>query len=128
MRKQGFSCDGMNQVPSRIELKTDRFPKEVSWEPINAAVHPKWNILANLNFASIKNVCYQFLIKYLKGNGICCDFDDVHYKVYFDDEMVAEGVNFGSLVLQTRIIMFLSDVYKWEHLDKLDEWHARYKT
>jgi hypothetical protein len=108
-----FSACGVNEVPIRIELKTDSFPEETSWELIDISsskitlvissppavvVYPRHGNTKPMSYhtACIKrsSSCYQFVIHDSKGNGICCDFGKGQYKVFFDDMVVAEGGDF----------------------------------
>ncbi len=90
-----------------VDIFTDEYPDETSWEMIERAsgtvvgsagplVDPftqhHWEVCGD------PNLCYDFYIYDLYGDGICCEYGDGHYEIYdFAGTMVCSGGDFGSV-------------------------------
>ncbi|HOY38318.1 MAG TPA: Omp28-related outer membrane protein [Bacteroidales bacterium] len=89
-----------------IELKTDNYGSETTWEVVNtlnndvlAEGGPYTNVSAVQTIAPIDvdgTGCYAFYIYDEYGDGICCNYGSGYYKVYYDDVMIGQGGEFSS--------------------------------
>ncbi len=98
----GFSF-GQHNIA--IELKTDNYGSETSWELINTITGatigeggPYTNVsggtLYNFDFDVTGDECYSFYIYDSYGDGMCCNYGTGYFKVYYDSELVDEGGSF----------------------------------
>ncbi|MEZ4950023.1 MAG: lysyl oxidase family protein [Saprospiraceae bacterium] len=93
-----------------IELKTDDFPYESSWEIRRGGktIFKKENLnipnhLYSDTLSLDSNYCHTFLIFDKNNNGICCQNGDGYYRVYENGSLILEGNEF-----QTSEYLFLN--------------------
>jgi len=90
------------QVPFELDLKTDNYPGETTWELENSSGNqvlsggPYTDRLTDHNV----NKCldpdsYTFTIKDSWGDGICCGYGSGSYSVKYDGNTAKEGGSFG---------------------------------
>ena len=78
-----------------LELKTDNFGGETSWDLLNSLGEIVYtgnnyddNTLYTINWELNTNDCYSFIIYDSAGNGICCESGAGYYKVKNENELV----------------------------------------
>ncbi|MDG1675365.1 MAG: hypothetical protein P8H88_07960, partial [Flavobacteriales bacterium] len=88
-----------------VELLTDGYPGETSWEVImdgevvmSGGPYSESGalFLDTLCFASAEEPCIQFEIFDSFGDGICCGYGDGYYNVTLDGQLMANGGDFGN--------------------------------
>jgi len=88
-----------------VELLTDGYPGETSWEVImdgevvmsgGSYSESGALFLDTLCFASAEEPCIQFEIFDSFGDGICCGYGDGYYNVTLDGQLMANGGDFGN--------------------------------
>ncbi len=98
--------NGCAEDEIRIEIMTDEFGQETTWEV--------WDVIGNvmvgsggpydgpnddewlfIEYVCVPPGCYEFTIFDDFGDGICCDYGIGYYNVYYNDELVGTGGEFG---------------------------------
>ena len=88
-----------------VELLTDSYPGETSWEVImdgevvmSGGPYSESGalFLDTLCFASEEEPCIQFEIFDSFGDGICCGYGEGYYNVTLDGQLMANGGDFGN--------------------------------
>ena len=88
-----------------VELLTDSYPGETSWEVImdgevvmSGGPYSESGalFLDTLCFASEEEPCIQFEIFDSFGDGICCGYGEGYYSVTLDGQLMANGGDFGN--------------------------------
>ena len=97
---------GSNQTVLQVDLKTDRYPEETSWNVVditNSSVavlskndYSDGSTLHSDLYCLNRSNCYEFTIIDSYADGICCNVGDGNYTVFYDDGIIAEGGEFGS--------------------------------
>mmetsp|Transcript_16602 Transcript_16602/g.19699 ORF Transcript_16602/g.19699 Transcript_16602/m.19699 type:complete len:199 (-) Transcript_16602:82-678(-) len=97
-------ADGEN--PLRLDVVTDRFPKQTTWQVNNLANQtvlnggPDKKVFSAYQEAHCldKGSCYQFMIKDFTSDAICCSWfsGNGSYTLYFDSTLVLEGGSFSA--------------------------------
>lgn len=94
---------GCDQDSITVEIMTDNFPAETSWEIFQQGV----GIIAtgggysNSNSLYIEQICvepggcYDFTIYDTYGDGICCTYGNGYYNVLYNNQLVGSGGEFG---------------------------------
>jgi len=93
------------QTPLRLDLITDRFPKQITWQVTNLQNQtiiyggPYDEIFSTYEeaYCLVKESCYQFTIQDSASDGMCCKWfsgNNGSYKLYFDSIPIMEGGNF----------------------------------
>merc|ERR1712003_456274 len=95
------NCGG--GVSSVLELTTDNYPGETSWDIKNSSGDEKYNGsgYSDANTLYTLNMClesdeYTFTITDAYGDGICCSYGTGGYKIKVDGTEVVSGGEFGS--------------------------------
>jgi hypothetical protein len=94
---------GSNQTVLQVDLKTDWWPGDTSWNVVDIT-NPSWEVLSKNDYSDERTFhsdlyclnwsnCYQFTINDSVGDGIV---GDGKYTVFYDDGIIAEGGEFGS--------------------------------
>jgi len=93
------------ESPLRLDLVTDRFPKQTTWQVINLQNEIVFNggpydkLFTAYQEAQclVKEGCYEFTIQDSASDGICCNWfsGNGRYKLHFDSTLVQEGDNFS---------------------------------
>ncbi|MEN9638747.1 MAG: hypothetical protein RLZZ262_615 [Bacteroidota bacterium] len=87
-----------------VEILTDEYPEETTWELINASnqviatggPYSDESTLHTLEVCAPTDACYTFIIYDDYGDGICCQYGDGSYQVIDPlGQVVAEGGNFN---------------------------------
>lgn len=105
----GIDCGGSKCEPCRIacdenrvkiNITFDEFPEEVSWTiktlSGESIIYGAYTT-GNADFSTVEKEiclpdgCYEFTIKDVFGDGICCDKGRGSYKVTFGDKVLASG-------------------------------------
>merc|ERR1712029_1046248 len=88
---------------SVLELTTDNYPGETSWDIKNSSGDEKYNGsgYSDANTLHTLNMClesdeYTFTITDAYGDGICCSYGTGGYKIKVDGTEVVSGGEFGS--------------------------------
>ncbi|KAL7528586.1 hypothetical protein ACHAXR_002518 [Thalassiosira sp. AJA248-18] len=89
-------------MPLTVEVTTDGFPFETSWELINTSTgqvektSPEYTAKNEFHRDEycVPEAQYNFTIYDTAGDGICCSFGEGSYRVLFGLEVVAEGGEF----------------------------------
>ena len=89
-----------------MELKTDNYPEETTWEVTNSAgdviysggpYNGQQGTIFNETFEFEDDDCYTFAIYDAYGDGICCAYGQGYYKLMDEESVVfMEGGEFGS--------------------------------
>jgi len=92
------------KTPLRLDLTTDRFPKQTSWQVtnlenntvLNGDPYDKLFSYYQKVLCLDDEACYRFTIQDSASNGICCDWFSGNgiYELYFDSFLIQEGGNF----------------------------------
>jgi len=94
-----------NNTNITIEIKTDNYGSETSWELINAVDNsvvvsggPYTNVTGGQTFtvnqSVADNACYKFKINDGYGDGMCCTYGNGYYKVLNGSDVIVEGASF----------------------------------
>jgi len=96
-------------LKAKVEVFTDNYPGETSWDikDVDGAVVASRNSYTSGSTLYEDKVClpetaacsgtdYTFTINDTYGDGICCSYGIGSYKVSIEDEIYAEGGEFGS--------------------------------
>ncbi|MDA0939366.1 MAG: lysyl oxidase family protein [Bacteroidetes bacterium] len=103
--KSAWSQCGDGESTLVVELLTDGYPGETSWEVImdgevvmSGGPYSESGalFLDTLCFASAEEPCIQFEIFDSFGDGICCGYGDGYYNVTLDGQFMANGGDFGN--------------------------------
>jgi hypothetical protein len=96
-----FFLSAAAQKEYKIELKTDNFPYESSWEIRRGGktIFKKENLnLPNHLYSDTisldSNFCHTFLIFDKNSNGICCQNGEGYFRVYENGNLILEGDEF----------------------------------
>merc|ERR1712048_1313710 len=88
---------------SMLELTTDNYPGETTWDIKNSSGDEKYNGsgYSDANTLHSINMClasdeYTFTITDAYGDGICCSYGNGGYKITVDGTEVVSGGEFGS--------------------------------
>ena len=108
----GSCCFGGGQL--LINITTDNYPSETSWELVNQsgvvvasinagdltsnATNYSWSICVN------NNECYDFIIYDTYGDGICCSYGNGSYTLTYGGIIVASGGAFSSSETTSNLI------------------------
>ncbi|KAL7523794.1 hypothetical protein ACHAXR_001396, partial [Thalassiosira sp. AJA248-18] len=92
-----------------IEIRTDNYPLETSWELFNNCTEKIVEtspVYANTTTLYSENYClppgmYTFIMKDAWGDGICCSFKEGYYKVMYGETVEMEGGDFGLVESKT---------------------------
>lgn len=89
--------DGTGSIVS-VQIKTDMYPEEVSWELKSGGVlidemdsYDGKNYLYTHYYCVSSEECIDFKMVDSFGDGICCDYGEGYYEVYKDQELIASG-------------------------------------
>lgn len=89
--------DGTGSIVS-VQIKTDMYPEEVSWELKSGGVlidemdsYDEKNYLYTHYYCVSSEECIDFKMVDSWGDGICCDFGEGYYEVHKDQELIASG-------------------------------------
>merc|ERR1712154_313014 len=100
------NCGG--GVTSVLELTTDNYPGETSWDIKNSSGDKKYNGsgYSDANTLYTLNMClesdeYTFTITDAYGDGICCSYGTGGYKIKVDGTEVVNGGDFGDSETET---------------------------
>ncbi len=106
---------GPGEVAITIEIMTDDYGSETSWEVTNAdtgdvicegpATAYESNTLYTEECCVDPAGCYNFTIFDSFGDGICCSYGEGYYNVYYDSTLVGSGGEFGT----DESILFIGD-------------------
>merc|ERR1712176_853538 len=95
------NCGG--GVSSVLELTTDNYPGETSWDIKNSSGDEKYDGsgYSDANTLHTLNMCletdeYTFNIADTYGDGICCSYGSGEYKIKVNGEEVVSGGEFGA--------------------------------
>ncbi len=89
----------------RVEILTDNYPNETTWvvvEQGTGTIMGSGGPYGSTGTLYIHEICvtymgcYDFTIYDSYGDGICCGYGYGHYEVYYEDDLVGEGGDFGS--------------------------------
>merc|ERR1711902_311992 len=90
-------------VGSVLELTTDNYPSETSWDIKNSSGDQKYDGsgYSDANTLHALNMCletdeYTFNIADTYGDGICCSYGSGEYKIKVNGEEVVSGGEFGA--------------------------------
>lgn len=99
-----FLCDDESESKLTVNLKTDDYAYEISWELVDALDNnaligkgDEYKLKSTLhthNFC-VKPSCFALTIKDSFGDGICCAWGDGYYEVLLDGEVMATGGEYG---------------------------------
>jgi hypothetical protein len=87
-----------------VEILTDEYPEETTWELVNAnnqviatgGPYAQQSTLYTTEVCAPNDACYTFIIYDSFGDGICCQYGDGNYQVLdAQGSVVADGGNFG---------------------------------
>merc|ERR1712157_656618 len=100
------NCGG--GVTSVLELTTDNYPGETSWDIKNSSGDEKYNGsgYSDANTLHTLNMClesdeYTFTITDAHGDGICCSYGTGGYVIKVDGTEVVNGGEFGDSTTET---------------------------
>ena len=105
-------CEGLPTEDATIviEILTDEYASETTWELVdehdNVVAQGTGLLSSTLQSWDIPVMscgCYTFTIFDSYGDGICCDYGDGYYNVYYEGTLVATGGDFGDLETTTDI-------------------------
>lgn len=85
-----------------LTIKSDEYPEEVEWllfdgtgtEILKSAKYPESENGFKHCFAG--NTCWRFVLKDSYDNGICCEYGQGEYELYWEGERIYKGGEFGS--------------------------------
>jgi len=103
-------CKLDSQVKVRLELQTDTFPSDTSWEFLDRSRNATLMKASNTKYSSlnldIREVCldrgeYEYTLYDTFGDGLCCNHGRGYYKIFYqrDDgswQLVVAGSQFES--------------------------------
>jgi hypothetical protein len=101
----GYGCA---EDEIKIEILTDNYPEETTWEVYDVLADPPLLVGSGGPYDGYPNTlfrdyicvppggCYEFTIYDVFGDGICCDYGEGYYNIYYNDQVVATGGEFGS--------------------------------
>ena len=106
---QGETCPEFNcpepcpEAVITIEIFTDDYPEETTWEIVEhgVGVIASGGPYADPGTLYIERICvgfdrcFDFTIFDVYGDGICCSYGYGYYAIYYEDELVAFGGEFG---------------------------------
>lgn len=98
-------CGGCPEDSILIEIMTDEYPWETTWEVLESGTS---NVVRSggpyngismmfVEYVCIEDTgCYDFVIYDEAGDGICCDYGIGYYRVYLNGALVDSGGQFGA--------------------------------
>ncbi|UCE66688.1 MAG: hypothetical protein JSU85_01330 [Candidatus Zixiibacteriota bacterium] len=99
-------CGGCPEDSIVIEIMTDNYPYETTWEILESGTsdvigsggpYNGRNMLFVEYICAENSGCYDFIIYDEYGDGICCDNGNGYYNVFLNDSLVATGGEFDFL-------------------------------
>jgi len=104
----GGNEDTCNSITLKVEIKTDAYPSETSWEIKN---DKGIIVFSGGSYTSRHTVyshdiclpqgCYDFQIKDKYGDGICCNYGQGHYFIKRESETLFQGGQFANEEMHT---------------------------
>jgi pimeloyl-ACP methyl ester carboxylesterase len=87
-----------------IEIKTDNYPSETSWNITNPSglvvfsggSYNSANQVISIPVCLNQNINYTFRISDAYGDGICCNYGQGYYKILLNGTILAQGGQFSS--------------------------------
>lgn len=92
---------GCREVALMLELKTDAYPSETTWDILNehnevvgsGGPYSSRHTVSS-TFFCLPEGCYTFRIRDAYGDGICCQYGEGYYKWIFSDDTEIVGPRF----------------------------------
>ena len=87
-----------------VDVTTDNYPLETTWELVeqgsgyiagSGGPYADQYTYYSTDVAVCSELCYDFTIFDAIGDGICCDYGNGHYEVYYEGGLVGSGGEFG---------------------------------
>jgi len=109
----------LDGIPLLLELKTDDYADETSWQLLNAQNEillesfPYANNVQYTHNICLDYGCYNFIITDQGGDGLCCAFGNGYYSLsnILEGQTIVSGEQFSSNV-STEFCLYPSDVQK----------------
>ncbi|UCE66689.1 MAG: hypothetical protein JSU85_01335 [Candidatus Zixiibacteriota bacterium] len=105
-------CGGCPEDSIVIEIMTDDYPYETTWEILESGTsnvigsggpYNNYNTLF-IEYLCVENSgCYDFVIYDYSGDGLCCDCGNGYYNVFLNGSLVAAGGEFDYLEMTAEI-------------------------
>ncbi len=103
------TCNSTTQALFHLELKTDRYPRETSWELIDISTASNGNItneiiysreyeyhirdqsiIHNKTLCVPRDSCYKFKIYDRANDGICCKYGHGYVKLFYENILIMD--------------------------------------